>query len=263
MWSEFVSPETIDSRIWPRMAAIAERLWSPAEVRDLADMYRRLEVESVRLDALGMKHLSSYEPMLARLTGGRPTASLRVLADLVTPVKQYRRGGLRVYTTSSALDRLVDTARPDSVAMRTFQNELDKYLLSPADRAQRRRPARDLHHLARQPRRAGAHPDRVDSRAGGAPALTRSRGPRDGGAGGSRFHPWRPLRPPPTGRHAPAASWKPPPPPAPKSSCSWFRAWPNSSSPLPSSTSPVDDARRVEPKLDEQVKTLTGPRSEH
>ncbi len=36
MWAEYVSPENVDSRIWPRNAAIAERLWSPQQVRDLS-----------------------------------------------------------------------------------------------------------------------------------------------------------------------------------------------------------------------------------
>ena len=126
MWSEFVSPETIDSRLWPRTAAVAERLWSPEEVRDLDDMYRRLEIESTRLEALGLKHRANYAPMLERITGGKPIASLRVLADLVEPVKLYRRGEMRTYTSATPLDRLVDAARPESMAARHFSSEVDR-----------------------------------------------------------------------------------------------------------------------------------------
>src|SRR5215813_5329674 len=69
MWSEWVSPETIDSRIWPRTAAIAERLWSPRGVKDVDDMYRRLTVMSVQLEEIGLLHERNYGVMLRRLAG--------------------------------------------------------------------------------------------------------------------------------------------------------------------------------------------------
>jgi hexosaminidase len=53
MWTEFVSPETVDSRIWPMTAAIAERLWSPRATTDLPSMFQRLDVVSRQLDWRG------------------------------------------------------------------------------------------------------------------------------------------------------------------------------------------------------------------
>jgi len=128
MWGEFVNPETIDSRIWPRAAAVAERLWSPPEVNDVDDMYRRLEVQSVRLEAAGATHRSSYAPMLKRLAGDHPIEPLQMLADVVTPVKLYTRGKMRRYTSATPLDRLVDAARPESMTARRFQQAVDRFL---------------------------------------------------------------------------------------------------------------------------------------
>jgi hexosaminidase len=136
MWSEFVTPETIDSRIWPRLAAIAERFWSPPEIRDNQSMYRRLEELSWRLDWLGLngasKQGSSYELLLHRLTGSHDIAALRILADVVEPTKDYTRTEIfpQPPVKSTPLNRLADAARPESTVARQFSELVDGYLQS-------------------------------------------------------------------------------------------------------------------------------------
>ncbi|HET8782879.1 MAG TPA: family 20 glycosylhydrolase, partial [Pyrinomonadaceae bacterium] len=86
MWAEWVTPETIDSRIWPRTAAIAERLWSPQTVNDVNDMYRRLGVISLQLEELGLMHKRNQDMMLRRLARHEDIGPLQTLVSVVEPV---------------------------------------------------------------------------------------------------------------------------------------------------------------------------------
>jgi hexosaminidase len=128
MWGEFVNPETIDSRIWPRAACVAERLWSPQDIKDIEDMYRRLESADRNLDWLGITHRSNYPLMLQNLVGKHDIGSLKILADIVEPVKFYTRPNTREYTQMTPLNRLVDAARPESRKARQFRDMVDEML---------------------------------------------------------------------------------------------------------------------------------------
>lgn len=120
MWDEFSTPENIDSHIWPRMAAIAERFWSPQNVKDVDSMYRRLEVVSRWLDFAGLTHRRNYPVMLERLTNLQRIASLRTLDEILEPVKGYAREQMRPYDSFTPLNRLVDATPPESDAARDF-----------------------------------------------------------------------------------------------------------------------------------------------
>jgi hexosaminidase len=136
MWTEYVNAENVDSRIWPRNAAIAERLWSPQKVADVASMYARLHAVSGELEWLGLTHRMYYPQMLRRIAGASASAeelsALKTLADVVEPVKDYTREATAPAEPTSAtpLNRVVDAVPLESDVARRFGEMADKFIAS-------------------------------------------------------------------------------------------------------------------------------------
>jgi hexosaminidase len=131
-WAEWVTPENIDSHVWPRNAAIAERLWSPQSVTDVASMYTRMNAVSLNLEFLGLTHRSARMHMLHRMAGTADITALRVLADVVEPVKDYNRwseakGPMDFH---APLTGMIDAVYPESDTARLFTNLVQTYISS-------------------------------------------------------------------------------------------------------------------------------------
>ncbi|HXA01067.1 MAG TPA: family 20 glycosylhydrolase, partial [Cytophagaceae bacterium] len=132
MWSELVTPFTVDSRIWPRTAAIAERLWSPSSVKDVDDMYRRLEIVSVRLEELGLCHIKNRDVILRNLANGGDISALKILVEVIEPYKEYTRDPRGyLYKTYSPYTLMADAASADASSARIFRNRVFSYLQNP------------------------------------------------------------------------------------------------------------------------------------
>ncbi len=131
-WAEWVTPENIDSHIWPRNAVIAERLWSPQNVTDVASMYARMNTVSLELEFMGLTHRSARLHMLHRMAGPADITALRNLADVVEPVKDYNRwsdakGPIDFH---SPLTRMIDAVSPESDTARHFSDLVQAFVQS-------------------------------------------------------------------------------------------------------------------------------------
>lgn len=138
MWSELVTPLTVDSRIWPRTACIAERLWSHAHVTDISDMYRRLDETDLRLEELGLQHNTARDVIMRSLCRGKDITPLQTLVDVIEPMKIYTRNPEgELYRMFSPFTLLADAARPDAKVARLFRESVTAYLLEPHTKERR------------------------------------------------------------------------------------------------------------------------------
>jgi hexosaminidase len=133
MWSELVTPLTIDSRIWPRTAAIAERYWSPREVNNIENMQKRLKVVSFQLEELGITHIKNKSVILRNLTKNQPITSLEILSNISEPIKVYsRNAGGTEYKSYSPFTLFADACTVDAKDAIIFNAIVKSYIAKPS-----------------------------------------------------------------------------------------------------------------------------------
>ena len=150
MWTEMADGFTIESRIWPRAAAIAEKLWSPRVLTgDEKDMYRRLMSMDDRLEQLGLRHRVNRTALLKGMVTEPYLVPLQELADLLQEDEMFARMVLykpQLYTTTP-LNRMVDAAPPESYVAYRFGQDVDLWIQS-GDAPARERMISMLEHWA-------------------------------------------------------------------------------------------------------------------
>ena len=128
MWSELVTPLTIDSRIWPRTAAIAERFWSKRDVNNVENMKRRLKDVSYKLEELGVSHIKNKDVILRSMTDNQNISALNDLSKIYEPLKIYQRSEDGVeYKSFSPFTLFADACTVDAEDAESFNSVVNHY----------------------------------------------------------------------------------------------------------------------------------------
>jgi len=116
MWSELITPITLDSRVWPRTAAIAEKFWSTKNnTQNIENMYYRLNAASKRLERIGSKHKSNQDVIIRNISNYNQPEIVKVLVDVCEPMKVYsRNAGGTMYNTFSPYTKFADACVVDA-----------------------------------------------------------------------------------------------------------------------------------------------------
>jgi len=138
LWAENVSSALLDIKLWPRAFAVAERLWSTEEVKDIDNMYQRLQaIDAWSTVSVGLRQHTAAVQQMTRLAGTPDIMPLQILAQAVEPAQYYTRQHLKFqagnYHHFEPLNRFADALAAESSQLRAIDAWADKLVADPED----------------------------------------------------------------------------------------------------------------------------------
>jgi hypothetical protein len=158
LWTEFVDATNLESRIWPRLGAVAEVLWSPKSSWRKDTLESRLATMADRLEQhFGIGHgANSYAPGLMESLaksghGGGQRLTLECLSEMLQPMDHMTRLVLNPARTNKAapdattpLNSLADAVVPGNAAVVKFDDALRSLLHAETSATDRHTAATEL-----------------------------------------------------------------------------------------------------------------------
>ncbi|MEZ8824299.1 family 20 glycosylhydrolase [Vibrio amylolyticus] len=137
IWLENKDTHTVESYLWPRSYAIAERLWSDASLTDEESMYQRMSAMDTWSEvSVGLRHHANADMLLKRLAKGQDIQALQALAQYIEPAQYYARNWEKwistenhgdLYNQHERLNRFVDALVVESYAVRDMEKLVADY----------------------------------------------------------------------------------------------------------------------------------------
>lgn len=118
MWSEHAPQETIDSKVFPRILAMSEVLWSAPE-KDYPDFYKRVQQHYPKLDAMGVSYGYESVPITSKVEWEGEAFLFHLFAGSPNMQMEYRinEGAWKAYEQAFSLS---ETAK---VSARGYKND--------------------------------------------------------------------------------------------------------------------------------------------
>lgn len=136
IWSEMVTTDNLDVRIWPRLYVIGERFWSSDKLINEEYMYQRLPHASHYGEHIaGLLHKKQLEARLQHYAQ-KPTDIMPLLlfSRLIEPAHYYTLHHLAYlrsdYHQQASLDQLHDVLPVESLMLKQFDIDVKSYAVS-------------------------------------------------------------------------------------------------------------------------------------